>query len=188
MSTSPIAEARHQALGDLPRRTANRFPDKLAVVDGDTRLTFAELDAVISRTAAALDAAGMAKGDRLALLSHNCWEFVVLGFATARLGVLLVPINFMLGPDEIAYILDHSESSALVVEEALVKTAEAAMKSAGSDSVRLTAVIGSGEAGGRVAGDRWVDVTEWFEHEGEPPRVLVEDDDPLRLMYTSGTE
>ncbi|HLN77802.1 MAG TPA: fatty acyl-CoA synthetase, partial [Nocardioidaceae bacterium] len=178
-----ISLARHQALGDLPRRTANRFPHKLALVDGDTRLTFAELDAVIGRTAAALDAAGMEKGDRLALLSHNCWEFVVLSFATARLGVILVPVNFMLGPDEIAYILDHSESSAFVVEEGLVKTAEAALKSAGSDSVRLTAVIGSGDAH-----EGWVDVRTWFEHDGEPPTVIVEDDAPLRLMYTSGTE
>ena len=40
----------------------------------------------------------------MALLSHNCWQFVVLSFATARLGVVLVPVNFMLGPVEIAYI------------------------------------------------------------------------------------
>ena len=180
--SSLIPLARHQALGDLTRRTANRFPDKLAVVDRDTRLTFAELEDIISRTTAALDAAGLKKGDRLALLSHNCWEFVALSFATARLGVVLVPVNFMLGPDEIAYILDHSESSAFVVEEALVKTAEAALKSAGSGSVRLTAVIGS------EAPEGWVDVHTWFEHDGEAPTVIVEDDAPLRLMYTSGTE
>ncbi len=184
-----IPQARHQALGDLPRRTANRFPDKLALVDGDTRLTFAELEALISRTTAALDAAGLQKGDRLALLSHNCWQFVVLSFATARLGVTLVPVNFMLGPDEIAYILDHSESSAFVVEEALVKTAEAALSSAAAGSVRIKAVIGSGSAEAADGGpDGWVDVRTWFEHDGEAPTVIVEDDAPLRLMYTSGTE
>ena len=52
-----VQQARQQALGDLPRRTARRVPDKLAVVDGATRLTFAELDAVVDRTAAALAAA-----------------------------------------------------------------------------------------------------------------------------------
>ena len=40
--------------------------------------------------------AGCAKGDRLALLSHNCWQFAVVAFATAKLGVVLVPVNFML--------------------------------------------------------------------------------------------
>jgi fatty-acyl-CoA synthase len=185
MSDELIAQARNHALGDLPRRTADRLPDKLAVVDGDTRLTFAQFDAVVSRTAAALSAAGLVKGERLALLSHNCWEFAVLSFATARVGVVLVPVNFMLGAEEIAYILDHSEASAFVVEGALVETAEAAMKAADQDSIRLTSVIGRDRAD---AGDRWVDVQAWFTHDGEPPSVLVADDDPLRLMYTSGTE
>ena len=94
-----VQQARQQALGDLTRRTARRVPDKLAIVDGPTRLTFAELDAVVDRTAAALAAAGLGKGDRLALLCHNCWQFAVLDFATARIGVVLVPINFMLGAD-----------------------------------------------------------------------------------------
>ena len=47
-----VHQARQQALGDLPRRTARRMPDKIAVVDGDTRLTFAELDAAVDRAAA----------------------------------------------------------------------------------------------------------------------------------------
>lgn len=190
MSQPHTAVARQQGLGDLPRRTAHRFPAKLALVDGDTRLTFADLEAVVGRTAAALAAAGMAKGDRLALLSHNCWEYAVLSFATARLGVVLVPVNFMLGAEEIAYILDHSEASAFVVEDALVDTAEAAMDRSSTGSVRLRARIdkaGSG-AGERSDSGSWLDVRTWFGHDGEAPTVEVADDDPVRLMYTSGTE
>jgi fatty-acyl-CoA synthase len=178
-----VSHARQHALGDLPRRTALRYPDKTAIVDGDTRLSFAELDAVVDRTAAALAAAGLTKGDRLALLSHNCWQFAVLSFATARLGVLLVPVNYMLGGDEIAFILDHSEASVLVVEDALVEVAERAL-TASSGSVRTRAVIRRGAG----ATDGWADVQAWFDHDGETPGVLVADDDPLRLMYTSGTE
>ena len=185
MTDPLIAQARHQGLGDLPHRTANRFPDKIAVVDGETRMTYAQLEAVVSRTAAALHDLGMTKGDRLALLSHNCWQFVALSFATARVGVVLVPINFMLGPEEIAYILDHSESSVFVVEDALVETASKALDVAGTGSVRAKASIGPA---GAPADGSWVDVQTWFDHEGEAPLVLVEDDDPLRLMYTSGTE
>jgi fatty-acyl-CoA synthase len=187
MNTPPPAQTRHQALGDLPRRTASRFPDKQAIVDADTRLTFAELDAVIDRTAAALDAVGMVKGDRLALLSHNRWEFTVLAFATARLGVVLVPVNFMLGPGEAAYILDHSEASVFVVEDTLVETAEAAIAASAAGSVRLKAVISKHQPQG-PGSSNWVDVRTWFDHEGTPPAVVVEDDAPLRLMYTSGTE
>ena len=115
MTIDDLVQARQQALGDLPRRTARRVPDKAAIIDGDTRLTFAELDAVVDRAAAALADAGLSPGDRLALLCHNCWQFAVLNFATARAGVVLVPINFMLGGDEIAFILDHSGASAFVV-------------------------------------------------------------------------
>ena len=87
----------------------------------------------MSLTAAALAARGLKNGGRLALLSHNCWQFVVLSFATARLGVVLVPVNFMLGPAEIAYILGHSRATAFVAEDGLAATAGQAIKAAGFD-------------------------------------------------------
>src|SRR5690349_7545851 len=133
-----VQRARQQGLGDLPRRTAQRVPDKLAVVDGDTRLTYAELEDLVERTAGALAASGLAKGDRLALLSHNCWQFAVLDFATARAGVVLVPVNFMLGADEIAFILDHSGATAFVAEDALCDVADRAVAaSAGAVTQRV---------------------------------------------------
>ncbi|MCW2843142.1 MAG: acyl-CoA synthetase, partial [Nocardioides sp.] len=185
MSTSDLVQqARQQSLGDLPRRTAHRFPTKTAIIDGDTRLTFDELDAVVDRAAAAIADAGLAKGDRLALLSHNCWQFVVLNFAAARVGAVLVPVNFMLGGDEIAYLLDHSGASAFVVEDALVPVAEQAMAAA-SGTVGTRVVV---RLSGGPTPDGWVDAQEWFDHEGTPPEVAVADDDPVRLMYTSGTE
>ena len=132
--------ARRQGISDMLHRTASRVPGKLAIVCGATRLTFADLEAAASRTAAALAAEGLRKGDRLALLSRNCWQFAVLSFATARLGVILVPVNFMLGPGEIAYILGHSEASAFVAEDGLAAAAGKAIVAAGLD-IRARAVI-----------------------------------------------
>ena len=176
--------ARRQGISDMLHRTASRVPGKLAIVSGTARLTFAELEAAVSRTAAALAAAGLKKGDRLALLSHNCWQFAVLSFATARLGVVLVPVNFMLGPGEIAYILGHSEAAAFVAEDGLAATADEAMVTAGLD-IPVRAVIRL--SGGEVPAG-WADVQQWIDREGTPPDVSVADDDLLRLMYTSGTE
>src|SRR3974390_632182 len=137
-----------------------------------------------SRTAAALANQGLTKGDRLALLSHNCWQFAVLSFATARLGVVLVPVNFMLGPGEIAYILGHSQAAAFVAEDELAATAAAAIQAAGLD-LPVRAVI-------RLRGDAvpagWDDLQRWIDREGTPPPAEVGDDDLVRLMYTSGTE
>src|SRR5262245_8605087 len=184
-TTELISTARQQSLGDLPRRTARRYPDEPAIIDGATRLTFAELDAAVDRAAAAMAAAGLAKGDRLALLCHNCWQFAVLDFATARIGVVLVPVNFMLGGDEIAFILDHSSAKAFVVEDALVGTAEKALAAASAGSVELKHVVGL--AGGDVP-EGWADLRDWLDHDGTPPEVHVADDDPIRMMFTSGTE
>jgi fatty-acyl-CoA synthase len=101
-TVSATASARRHSVGDLLHRTARRHPDKLAVVADTLRVTYAEFDAAVNRAAHALTARGLSKGDRLALLSHNCWQYAVLAFATAKLGVVLVPVNFMLGPDEVA--------------------------------------------------------------------------------------
>ena len=185
MISTDIVTARQHALGDLPRRTAQRVPDKTAVVDGDTVLTFAEFEAVVERTAGAICAAGFAKGDRLALLSHNCWQFAVLDFAAARAGVVLVPINFMLGAAEIAFILDHSGAAGFVVEDALVPVADDAIAAAADSQVRSRQVIGAGDGD---LPDEWEDLTGWLEYDGTPAAVPMADDDPVRMMFTSGTE
>ena len=182
--TDDVQHARQHSLGDVPRRTAQRVPDKTAIVDGDIRLTFAELDATVDRTAAAIAAAGLVKGDRLALLSHNCWQFAVLDFAAARVGVVLVPINFMLGGDEIAFILDHSGATGFVVEDALLGVATQALAGLGRD-VPVRAIVRL--AGGDVP-DGWTDLQHWCDHDGTPPVVPMDDDDPVRMMFTSGTE
>ncbi|MBP2365276.1 acyl-CoA synthetase [Pseudonocardia parietis] len=185
-TTAAITRARRHSTGDLLHRTALRYPDKLAVVDAGARWTFAEFDAAVNRCAAALAGHGLVKGDRLALMSHNCRQFGVLTFATARLGVVLVPVNFMLGPEEIAYILDHSGAKAFVVEDTLAAVAEKALARS-ADPATIRGWIGlSGQA---PTGD-WIDADGWIDGEGDPgePDVHVGDDDPLRLMYTSGTE
>ena len=186
MSAAPLlALSRSQSLGDLPRRSALRFPDRTAVADGATRLTFAEFEQAVANAAAALSAQGIDPGERLALLSRNTWQYAVLVFATARAGVVLVPINFMLGADEIAYVLDHSGATAFVAQDALVPVAEAAMDAAATDAVVVRSCICSG-TGDAPAG--WGNVQDWCEYDGEAPAVAVADDDPVRLMYTSGTE
>ncbi|MEO3786198.1 acyl-CoA synthetase [Actinocorallia sp. B10E7] len=180
-----IADARRHATGDMLRRTALRYPDRTAVIAGGRRADYAEFDLAVTRCANALAARGLAKGDRLALLSHNSWQFAVLVFATARLGVVLVPVNFMLGAEEIAFILDHSGASGMVAEDVLAPTAARAVALAGlSGGVR--GWIG---LSGAAPAEGWEDVDAWIDGGDETPvDVLVADDDPLRLMYTSGTE
>jgi fatty-acyl-CoA synthase len=189
MTTDLRDRARSHALGDLLRRSARRYPGKLALAEGERRFTYAELDQVVNRVANAIAARGLGAGDRLALLSHNCWQYPVLSFAAARLGVVLVPVNFMLNPSEIAYILGHSGARAVVAEDALAGTAEAAIAEAGR-AAPVRAVLPLSGVAPAPAPAGWEDFDRDWATSGDDaePDVLVADDAPLRLMYTSGTE
>ncbi|SNS15939.1 fatty-acyl-CoA synthase [Geodermatophilus pulveris] len=185
--TQTVARARGHALGDLLRRSAARVPDRTALRFRDRSHTYAELDAAVDRTANALTARGVARGDRVALLSHNDDGYVVLTFALARLGAVAVPVNFMLTAGEVAYILEHCGATGVVAEAALVPVAQEALRLAGrEEAVAVRGVLGGGPDGGPAG---WEAYETWAAHpDGAPPEVDVADDDVLQLMYTSGTE
>lgn len=178
-----VAQARSQSLGDIPRRSARRQPEKTAIIDGDVVLTFAEFDQLVDKVAAALRDNGFAPGDRVALLSHNCWQFAVLAFATARAGVVLVPINFMLTAEEIAYILGHSRVRGFVVESALTAMAEKAMRLGGAVTTKVALM-----ADGAIPPVGWHDFAQWLTTTTVAPNPPIDDEQLVRLMYTSGTE
>lgn len=177
-----IARARSHSLADIPRRSARKQPDKTAIIDGDVVLSFAEFDHLVDRAAAALHENGLLPGARVALLSRNCWQYAVLAFATARAGVVLVPINFMLTPEEISYILGHSHATGFIVEDDLVPVAEQAMVS--SAVTRKVALTSTGES----SPSGWASFDEWLTTTADVPDCRIDDDQLLRVMYTSGTE
>ena len=180
-----VVKARHSALGDLLRRSALRTPGKCAVIYGKRRWTYAELDVAVNRVANALHERGIGKGDRVALLSHNNDAFVVVDFAVARLGAILVPINFMLKAHEVAYVLQHSQACGLVIEYTLVHLALDALKKS-ETALRAKGVIR--EHGGSLP-DGWDDVSSWEIHPIDAaPQVVTSEDEPAQIMYTSGTE
>src|SRR5436305_3581829 len=117
---------RRQTLSDLLRRSAKRLPHKPAIQCGATQWTFAEFDDVVDRLAAGLARMGVAKGTPLAVLARNSHAFAALRFALARLGAVLVPINFMLKAEEVAYILRHAQASMLATDSGLADLARSA--------------------------------------------------------------
>ncbi len=177
--------ARRHRLADLLCRSAARMPKKTALVYGELRQTFAELDEVVNRMANALADRGVKKGDHIALLSHNSHAFVVVRFALARLGAVMVPINFMLNASEVAYILGNAEASGLIVEDALSATADAAIAEAGLD-LKLKGAIREKM---QTTPGGWECAQDWMLHRNaSAPDVDVGDDEPVQMLYTSGTE
>ena len=117
---------RRQTLGDVLRRTALRVPSKTAIICGSTHWTYAEFDGLVSRLAAGLSQLGGGQGDRIAVLARNSHGFAAMRFALARLGAVLVPVNFMLNADEVAYILRHAGARILATDSDLAELARAA--------------------------------------------------------------
>ena len=121
------ANLRRQTLADTLRRSAARVPDRLGLACGATRWTYLDLDAVCQRLAAGLAARGVGRADKVAVLARNSHGFVALRYALMRLGAVMVPINFMLQPDDVGFILNHSGARMLACDSGM---AEAARKAA----------------------------------------------------------
>jgi acyl-CoA synthetase (AMP-forming)/AMP-acid ligase II len=100
-------------LGDLARENRRRFPMGTALVDGDQRLTFGELDRRTSRLADALARRGVHSGDRIVWLAQNSFRCVEVLLAAAKLGAIFCPLNWRLAPPEICFLLEDLDPSAV---------------------------------------------------------------------------
>jgi salicylate---CoA ligase len=108
-----------RALGDLLREEADRTPDAVALVDGDLRLTHAELAHRAEAMAARLVGLGLAPGDRVVVQLPNTWEFVVLTLACLRTGIVPVMALPAHRRAELAYLAEHAEAAAIAVPDRL---------------------------------------------------------------------
>jgi acyl-CoA synthetase (AMP-forming)/AMP-acid ligase II len=105
-------------LGDVLREHAAIRASSTAVVCGDTRLTWPELDERVDRLAGALAATGVGPGERVLWLGQNCHRLLELLLATGRLGAALCPANWRQSPEELAFLVDDLEPRVVVWQEA----------------------------------------------------------------------
>jgi long-chain acyl-CoA synthetase len=106
--------SRAETLGGLLSQAATAHSNKTALICGARHFTFAELDQLADRLCGALRALGIARGDRVTLYSQNCWEWIVSYYAIARLGAVCNPINMMLTPEEVAFVVEDCEAKAIL--------------------------------------------------------------------------
>lgn len=173
------ANWRKLVLGEMLARGARKQPEKLVLVFGDTRLSFAVLDERVNRLANALADREVSKGEKVAVLSYNSHRVVEAYFACHKLGAVAVPVNFRMAEDEVRYVLSDSGAYALLFGEGFGGMAQN-MESDGA--VRL-AVDLDGETVG------FAEDYEALIASGDPgePQVRVDDEDEAFIMYTSGT-
>jgi len=161
------AGATELRLRDVLARCVDLYADDVAVVFGDERITWAELARRAFRLANALRAEGVERGDRVAVLQTNGPEVVELGFACAVLGAALVPLSSRLVLDEVRYVLADAAPRVAFVEPT--------HPAANERDFRVLATRTPDFAAFR---DAAADV--------EPPEIDTADD-PVLLLYTSGT-
>ena len=101
---------------DAFKRAVKLFPDRLAVVDENSRRTFREFDERINRLANALMGLGVTKGDRVGILLKNRSEYLEIVGAGAKTGIVVVPINVRLVEKELAYVIGNAQCQALILE------------------------------------------------------------------------
>jgi len=169
-------------LGQMLTVHARLLGNRIGVRDLDRAMTFRQWNERSCRLANALLGLGLSKGDRVAVLAYNCVEWAEIYAATAKAGLVAVPINFRLLGQEVRFIVENAEASALIVQDELIGVVE---------EVRAELSLPPGNFihfGQRPcpAGYRGYEDLLAAASGGEPDqRVLPAD--PWMLMYTSGT-
>jgi len=163
-------------LGEALRASAARNSRHEAIIDGERRITYGELDRRVDRLAHGLHAQGVASRGAVAVLSHNGHEILELYFACARLGAMLCPLNPRSSAEELAWTLEHSGAALLAVEAEL----QAPLQTI--DTKKVSIVVHRGDPA----------QAKWSRYEalidaapGEPPALPDPSPDlPVLLLYT----
>src|SRR3954470_19850674 len=171
------------AIGDLLKRAARRFPDRVAITDGNRQVRFAELERDANRFANYLVGKGLKPGEKISTICNNSVEFVKALFGIHRAGLVWVPINTMLGPTDMDYILDHAEVRFALIDDNLHAQdgRRAALQKRGMDLIAVDLTATAGAQGLESFNDLIKGQSE------VEPEIEINDRDLAMIIYTSGT-
>ena len=170
----------------LIARAAYTYPQRLAVVHGERRYTWAETYARSRRLASALAQAGIGKGDTVAVMAANTPEMVELHFGVPMTGGVLNTLNTRLDAETIAFMLQHAEARVLVTDTEFAPTVEKALAQTQAKPLVIDIVDALGPGGKRLGRTEY----EAFIAAGDPEfewKHPADEWDAISLNYTSGT-
>jgi fatty-acyl-CoA synthase len=170
------------------QRSAEVYPDKVAIAYLERRITYREFAAAATRLAQALRASGIQPGDRVAYLMPNVPEMLVAHFGVPLAGAVLVAINTRLAPAEVAYICAHSGAKLLVVDAGLHPTVAPVVSSLGqvAEIVTLVDPTSAATPDPAVPGPSYADLLD--RGSDDPlPWTVSDERATISINYTSGT-
>ena len=168
-------------LGQQLKMNAKKFPDTVALKDKDRRFTYPQTNRRVNRLAYSLLSLGLSQGDKVAVFMENSVEIVEIFLATAKTGLVIVPINFRLVDREVEYIVDNSDAKAFVVD-----TEFAPMIGTIKDRLHKIPAENYIAVGSETPGFKEYEafIKDAPDHE---PAFNVDSQDTWILIYTSGT-
>jgi long-chain acyl-CoA synthetase len=168
-----------QNLGDIPPYAAERYGDKTALIFQGKAFTFRDLDNLSNRLAQSLRRMGINPGDRVSIYSNNSWEWVVSYYAISKLGGVINPINVMLKPEEVRYVVQDCGAKAIILSADKAGPTREATK----DVPGLEHIISYEDAGESIL--LFQDLLD--KGSPEPMRSSAGHGDISTIGYTSGT-
>ena len=176
-NVSTGARSRRNTIYDAFRRSALRNANRIALTYGDRRWTYAELLRATDATASGLIAAGLTRGERVAVYGRNSDAFLILWLACARAGLVHVPVNYSLTAPELSYIVKQSGASALIFDPGHAEVAGRVISDLG---IPLS---------GTTFGGAGFDTLALASGPVDPglDALPVDENDLVQLLYTSGT-
>jgi acyl-CoA synthetase (AMP-forming)/AMP-acid ligase II len=169
-------------LGEILSVNAKKFAGKLAIKDAKRQLSFSEYNTRANRLANGLLGLGLEKGDRVAIISCNCLEFMEVYAAVAKAGIVVVPINWRLTPADTEYILNNSDTKAIIIANEFVEKVNGIKDNLKKVPLENYIVIGDETPSGYRNFEDLVASSPETE-----PQVEVDIKDTWILLYTSGT-
>jgi acyl-CoA synthetase (AMP-forming)/AMP-acid ligase II len=168
-----------ETLADVPRHHAKTRPDAVALIDGDRSTTYKAFDERCSRVANGLIAMGAKPGDRIAAMDQNSDRYFEILFGAAKIGAVLVSVNWRLAPPEIAYILNDAGAEIIFLGEPFMGLLDAAR---GELKHLKHVIVTDGAAKGAHTYEDWL-----AEQSTVDPGYRGAAKDTVVQMYTSGT-
>ncbi len=167
-------------LGHVMRRSANKFPEKTALITRDARMTYRTLNTRVNQLANGLLQAGLQKGDRVAVLFHNGAEFIEVYFACAKSGGVFVPINNLLKERELRQILEYIQPRVIIIDPEFERVTRGLAEV--MPFVEFLVVLRKDPEPPCLSYEAVI-------QDGAPhePEVTVTDDDIMSIFLTSGT-
>src|SRR5262245_44937095 len=173
----------------LVRDAARRHGDAEAVVDGERRVTFAELEALVRRAARALCASGIERGDRVAVWAPNSLEWIVAALGVTTSGGVLVTVNTRFRGAEAAYVLERSGARVLFTVRGFLDTDyPELLADAELPALEHTVLLSGAADDAAIAWDAFLARADDVADDHLDARIeALGADDPSDIMYTSGT-